>query len=159
MVSGQGLANGFLEFDIARRTAKIWDGGHKRFTLTNEKQLSQAVASVLRHPEETRNQFLHIASVETTQREILAALEKETRSKWTLTETTTAAQIDEAHKKLGTGDFGGALILVRATCFGNTPGLRSNYATDEKLANDVLGLELGSVGETVKRVMQRIKPE
>ncbi|KAE8403078.1 hypothetical protein BDV37DRAFT_294817 [Aspergillus pseudonomiae] len=148
-----GLENGFLEFNVANRTATIWDGGNQSFTLTNEKQLGQAVVSVLQHPQETRNKYLYIASVETTQNEILAALEEATGAKWSVKATTTEDQVDEGFKKLGAGDFSGAFQLVRATCYGNTPGLQANYAKDVTLANDVLGLKLESVRDTVKCVV------
>jgi hypothetical protein len=142
-----------LQFDLANRTATIWDGGHKSFTLINEKALGQSVVSVLQNPEQTKNKYLHVASVETTQLEILEALEKATESKWTVRETTTEAQLSEAGVKLAAGDFEGAFILVRATVFGNTPGLNSNYVKDTELANDILGLKLESVEETVRRVV------
>ncbi|KAJ6082891.1 hypothetical protein N7467_007026 [Penicillium canescens] len=147
-----GLHNGFLEFDISNRTATIWDGGNKSFTLTNEKQLGQSVVSVLENPRETSNQYLYVASVETTQREIVTALEKVTGARWTIKDTTTDEQVSAAAKKLTAGDFSGAFALVRATCFGNTPGLRANYVQEEKLANGMLGLEMESVMDTIKRL-------
>ncbi|KAJ5377468.1 NmrA-like family protein [Penicillium cataractarum] len=150
-----GLANGFLQFDIANRTATIWDGGRKSFSLINEKSLGQSVVSVLQNPEQTKNKYLYVASVETTQLEILAALEKETGTKWTFQETTTETQLSESAKKLTGGDFEGAFILVRATVFGNTLGLNANYVKDTELANDILGLKLESVEETVKRVVNK----
>ncbi|OOQ81561.1 NmrA-like family protein [Penicillium brasilianum] len=150
-----GLENGFLQFDIASRTATIWDGGDKSFTLTNEKSLGQSVVSVLRNLEQTKNKYLYVASVETTQREILTALEKATGTKWTVQETTTETQLSVAAKKLTGGDFEGAFILVRATVFGNSPGLNANYVKDTELANDILGLKLESVEETVERVVNK----
>ncbi|GIC90224.1 aromatic alcohol reductase [Aspergillus udagawae] len=149
-----GLENGFLEFDIANRTATIWDGGNKSFTLTNEKHLSEAVVSILQHPQDTSNKYLHIASVETTQNDILAALEEITGTGWTVNATTTEEQVSEGVRKLGAGDFSGAFTLVRATCFGSIPGLRANYAKDETLANGMLGLKLDSVKDTVERVVR-----
>lgn len=148
----QGLRNGFLEFDLSNRTATIWDGGNKRFTLTNANQLGRSVVSVLENPQETNNRYLFVASVETTQMEIVAALEKVTGATWTTQNTTTDEQVRSAVKKLTAGDFSGAFALVRATCFGNTPGLRSNYLQDEKLANALLGLEMESVEDTIKRL-------
>ncbi|OQE38534.1 hypothetical protein PENCOP_c008G02165 [Penicillium coprophilum] len=147
-----GLANGFLEFDIANHTATIWDGGNKSFTLTNQKALGEAVASVLLHPHESRNQFLFIASVETTQKDILAALEEKSGVKWAVKKTTTDIQVSEGVKKLASGDFNGAFALVRATVFGNTPGLHSNYAKEEKLANNVLGLHMEAISDVVKHM-------
>ncbi|KAJ5118892.1 uncharacterized protein N7443_007822 [Penicillium atrosanguineum] len=149
-----GLQNRFLEFDISTRTATIWDGGDKSFTLTNEKQLGQSVISVFENPRETSNQYLYVASVETTQNEIVTTLEKVTGGRWTINNTTTDEQVSAAIEKLTAGDFSGAFTLVRATCFGNTPGLRANYLREEKLANDMLGLEMETVEDTIRRVIQ-----
>ncbi|KAJ5805696.1 uncharacterized protein N7503_003298 [Penicillium pulvis] len=147
-----GLRNGFLEFDLSNHTATIWDGGHKKFTLTNANQLGQSVVSVLEHPQETSNMYLYVASVETTQRDIVAALEKVTGVKWTTEDTTTDEQVSAAVKKLTAGDFSGAFALVRATCFGNTPGLHSSYLQDEYFANELLGLEMDNVENTINRL-------
>ncbi|KAL4783600.1 hypothetical protein BJX76DRAFT_368344 [Aspergillus varians] len=152
-----GIGNGFLGYDIASRSATIWDGGDKKFTLTNQKQLGDAVVSVLKHPQATANQYLYISSLETTQKEILAALEDATSSSWTVQKTTTVAEVSEANKKLQAGDFGGALALVRATIYGDVPGLASNYAKDRVLANSVLGLTKESVQETIQRVVGEFK--
>ncbi|UKZ75616.1 hypothetical protein TrVFT333_003304 [Trichoderma virens FT-333] len=148
-----GLGNGFLEYDLANKIATIWDDGDKSFTLTNEKDLGAAVASVLKKPEETSNKYLFVSSVETTQNEILAALEEATGTKWAVNRTTTKEQVDTALKKLGAGDFSGAFALVRATSFSNTPNLKSNYSRDEALSNNLLGLQPVSVADTVKRVI------
>ncbi|RDW68712.1 aromatic alcohol reductase [Aspergillus mulundensis] len=148
-----GIANGFLGYDIATRTATIWDSGDKKFTFTNEKQLGRALVSLLRQPEPTANQYLYISSVEATQNEILAALENATASKWNVQRTTTSVEVGDATAKLQTGDFSGALTLVRATVYGDIPGLGSNYAQDRALANDLLGLRAESVEETIQRVV------
>ncbi|KAL4972638.1 hypothetical protein BDW66DRAFT_169436 [Aspergillus desertorum] len=148
-----GIANGFLGYDIRSHTATIWDDGNKKFTFTNQKQLRRALVSILRHPGATANQYLYISSVETSQNEIRAALEKATESSWTTRRTTTDAEVSDATAKLQKGDFSGALTLVRATVYGDIPGLGSNYAKDRVLANGLLGLEEESVEETVKRVV------
>jgi hypothetical protein len=144
-----------LEFDIANRTATIWDDGKQSFTLTNEKELVKAVVSVLQHPQDTKNLYLYVASVETTQKDILDALEVQSGAKWTVNKTITDDQVNEAVKKLTAGDFSGAFALVRATVFGNTPGLHANYAKEEKLANDVLGLQLEDVKDVIQRVLTK----
>ncbi|KAI3058476.1 hypothetical protein CBS147352_1129 [Aspergillus niger] len=147
-----GLESGFLGFDIKTKSAVIWDGGATSFTLTNEKQLGKAVVSVVLRPEETKNRFLYIASVETTQNEVLKTLEDVTGSQWTVTETTTEEQVAEGREKLGAGDFSGAFALVRATAFGNITGLKTNYVKYQKLANGLLGLVMESIRETIERV-------
>ncbi|KAL2859204.1 hypothetical protein BJX68DRAFT_261649 [Aspergillus pseudodeflectus] len=149
-----GLANGFLGYDIAARTATIWDSGDSKFTMTNQKQLGDALISVLERPQATANQYLYVSSVETSQREVLAAFERATSSSWTVVNTTTEAEVADGTKKLGQGDFSGALTLVRATAYSNLPGLGANYAKDRKLANDLLGLQEESVQETIDRIVK-----
>lgn len=153
----QGIANGFLGYDIPTRSATIWDSGDKKFTFTNQKQLGDAVVSVLRRPQATANQYLYISSVETSQKEILVALKNSTSSSWTVQNTTTAAEVSEATKKLQAGDFSGALALVRATIYGNIPGLRSNYAKERVLANGLLELKEESVQKTIQRVVSQFE--
>ncbi|OJJ54815.1 hypothetical protein ASPSYDRAFT_61319 [Aspergillus sydowii CBS 593.65] len=152
-----GINNGFLGYDIASRTATIWDTGDKRFTATNEKQLGDAVVAVLKRPQATANQYLYISSVETTQKEILAALKTATGASWSVQKTTTASEVSEANKKLQAGDFSGAFALVRATTYGEIAGLGSNYATDRVLANSLLGLKEEGVGETIQSVVSKFK--
>ncbi|KAF7546251.1 hypothetical protein G7Z17_g8571 [Cylindrodendrum hubeiense] len=149
-----GLETGFLEFDIAKHTATIWDDGNKRFTLTNKKQLVDAVVSALEHHQETRNRYIYVYSVETSQNEILASLEKKTGVKWAVTNTTTEEQIAEAGKLLSGGDFNGAFILVRATVYGNTARSRADYTKEKDVANGILGLETETVQATVDRVIK-----
>ncbi|OOF90068.1 hypothetical protein ASPCADRAFT_135470 [Aspergillus carbonarius ITEM 5010] len=149
-----GLTAGFLGFDLNKHSALIWDGGVTRFTLTNEKQLGEAVVAVILRPEETKNRFVYVASVELTQKEILETLEDVTGVKWTVMETTTETQISEGFAKLGAGNIEGAFALVRATAFGNTPGLKVNYVRDEELANGLLGLKMETVRETIERVVK-----
>jgi hypothetical protein len=122
--------------------------------MTNQKQLGDAVISVLKRPEATANQYLYVSSVETSQREVLAAFERATASSWTVVNTTTKAEVDEATKKLGQGDFSGALTLVRATAFSNLPGLGANYAKVRTLANDLLALKKETVQETIDRIVK-----
>jgi len=80
-------------------------------------------------------------------------LEEAIDSKWTVTDTSTDKQVSEGMEKLGKGDMSGAFVLVKATSLGNTQNLRANYVRDEQLANDLLGLKMESVEETVKRVV------
>jgi hypothetical protein len=81
-------------------------------------------------------------------------LKEATGSRWIVTDTTTDKQVSEGMERLGLGDMSGASsVLVRATSLVNTPSLRTSYVHDEQLVNDILGLKLESVEETVKRVL------
>jgi uncharacterized protein YbjT (DUF2867 family) len=148
-----GLSNGFLEYDIAGKSATIWDGGNSKFTLTNAEQLGRSVIATLERPVQTANKNLYVASVETSQKEILEALEAASGSKFTVVNTTTKEQVAAAQEKLSKGDFSGAFALVRATSFATIPNLRANYVKDEQLSNDLLSLKFESVQETAARVV------
>lgn len=149
-----GLQSGFLGYDLSTRTATIWDDGNSVFTMCSVDQLGHAVIATLEHPEKTANKHLYVASLETSQKRIVAALEEATGSKWTVNATTTKKEVSEGFERLGKGDFSGALQLVLATTYGNTPNLRANFARDEELANDLLGLQLESVEEAISRVLK-----
>ncbi|EXJ66440.1 uncharacterized protein A1O5_10592 [Cladophialophora psammophila CBS 110553] len=148
-----GLVSGFLGFDLANEKAVLWDGGNVAFSATNQTDLGQAIVSVLTHPAETANQFLYFATVTTTHKAILAALEAQTGKKWMVDDVKTEEEITKGRKMLSEGDFTGIFELVRASAWGEVPGIRSNYAVDEKLANSVLGLPEGDLDETVKIVL------
>ncbi|OQD87075.1 hypothetical protein PENANT_c006G01804 [Penicillium antarcticum] len=115
------------------------DGSDKAFTPINEKQLGDAVVAVLNIDHANANQCLDVTSVETSQKEILGALEEAISSKWAVSSTSTDAEVSVAIKKLCTGDINGVLTLVRGTRYANIPGLRASYAKDEMLANISLG--------------------
>jgi hypothetical protein len=83
-------------------------------------------------------------------------LEKAISSKWTVTDTSTDSEISEAVQKFRVGNFSGAFTLVRGTTYANTPGLRANYAKDEKLANGLPGLMKQSVKDSVIQVVDKL---
>lgn len=153
----QGLDNGFLGYDIKGKTATIWDGGDRKFTLTNVDQMQCATVAVLERADETINKNIYVASAETSQWEILTALEEASGAKYTVTDTATDTEVSAAMEKLGHGDVSGACALVRATSFGNTPQLRANYVKDEELSNELLGLKFEPVKETAARVVAGAK--
>ena len=100
----------------------------------------------------TKNQYLFISSVETTQNDILAALEAESGA-WTVKKTTSSEEIAAGREMLGKGDMEGAFKLVRAGVFSDLP-VRANYAKDEALANEALGLKGDTVQASVRRALQ-----
>jgi len=149
------LGNGFLGFDLTSNRATIWDDGETRFSCVNADALGKAVVSILEHPTETANNYVYVSSVVPTQNEILHALEKSTSTKWTVTHTTSKEQVDGGVEALKNGNFAGAFSLVKASSWGNLPGLNVHFETDEKerLLNDVLGVKTETVQETVERVL------
>lgn len=108
----------------------------------------------MEHPQETANRYLYIYSVETSQNEILEALEEVTGTKWTVQHLTMEEQFKEARIKHDGGDVQGMYALIRATLYSSTPGLRANYTKEENLVNDLFGIKEDSVKATVRRVVE-----
>ncbi len=124
------------------------------FAATNAADLGQAVISILHRPGETANQFLYVCTVVTDHTAILKSLEAETGHEWEVEHVKTDDQIAKARSMVAAGDFAGMFMLAQASSWSNVPGIRSNFAVDEKLANEVLGLPAqGSLDATVKEVL------
>lgn len=107
----------------------------------------------MEHPAETANQYLYVATVTATQKEILKSFEATTGQKWTVKDVKTNDQIATGRKMVSEGDFTGMFFLVRASAWGTVPGIRTNYPVDEKLANAVLEIPEGSLEDTIKAVL------
>ena len=122
----QGLKVGFLRYDLQSNNATMWDTGDKRFSLTNEAAVRQAVVSTLQRPAEAANTCLYIKSVNTVQNEILAELQKAMAKTWDLRYTTTEAQVKCGEELIAKGDFSGKFALVLATTYGELDSLNPN---------------------------------
>jgi len=149
-----GLLSGFLGFDLANKKATIWDGGNKTFSLTNQSDVGKAIVGTLTHFSETANKYLYVATVTTTQKDILASLESHSGQKWEVQDVSTDQQLAAGRELVSKGDFTGIFMLVQAAAWGSVPGIKSNFPVDEKLANATLGVPEGTVDETVKAMLK-----
>jgi hypothetical protein len=139
----QGLKVGFWSYDLQSHSATVWDTGYKRFSLTNEATVSQAVVSTLQRPAEAANKYLYIESANTAQNEILAELQKAMEKTWDLKHTTTEAKVKSGKELMVKGDFSSMFALVLATTYGELDGLRVWEI-------DLLGLPKESVRATTE---------
>ena len=117
--------------------------------------MAKAVEAVLERPEETKNQYLYISSFETSMKDILSSLQRNTGAEWEVTKVETGEQIKDAMTGLKTGNFAKAGQLVLAASFKG--GLGADFATEEKLANGLLGLPKEDLDEEVKKIVEEAK--
>ena len=144
---------GFLGFDMKSSNATIWDDGDKHFCGTLIEEVGRAIATALSKPDETKNKMLYVASVDTTQNDMLAALEKHQGKKWTVNKTTVEEQHKTGMEAMMKGDFMaavGPLILS---------GVFSGHGADfqgsgHKLDNDVLDMPPPSLVKALKPVFE-----
>ncbi|EIN03752.1 NAD(P)-binding protein [Punctularia strigosozonata HHB-11173 SS5] len=82
----RGLRSGFLLDPLNERKAEIFDGGDKPFSSTTMATIGKAVASILLHPEETKNRYVRIHDAVVTQSKLLnIAKELTPGTEWSVT--------------------------------------------------------------------------
>ena len=147
-----GLTSGFLGFDLQKKSATIYEGGNNHTDLTLLPTIGKAVVGILEHSKETTNRHVHINSYNTTQNQILAALEKATGSKWEIENVTCAEEEKKGKQMLAKQDFAGFGPAIRAVEYNG-----ADYHNFEKfgLWNEKLGLPKTNQGleETVKAIV------
>ncbi|KAF4467037.1 isoflavone reductase family [Fusarium albosuccineum] len=149
-----GLPLGFWGFDLEDRRARLVDGGRTKFTASNGDQVGRALMATLARPEETANQVVSVESFNTTQLDVLGALEKQTGSKWQVSNVSADDVRADAQKLFGQGDIvGGGSKLIEALVFGET-GLEDHTDLDTAKWNRLLKLPEQSVEDTIQRVLK-----
>jgi hypothetical protein len=128
----------------------IIDSGNEPFQATNIGLAAAAVVAILRRPAETANQYLSIASFNTTQNEVLHILEAQTGgSKWTVQHTSSTELESEGDRKRDAGDSH-VLEYLKLFVFADGAGHALN---NEQSANVLLKLEKEDVRETLKTLL------
>lgn len=143
---------GFLDvFLQPTKTAKVWDGGSGVFSASNLSTVAAGVVAILSIAEaETRDRFVNIESFATSQRDVVAALEKTTGEKWTVEETSMKEQLAVAQEMHEKGDFLNAFyrwILASVVSGREEPRFKT-------VDNELLGLLREDMQETVEKLLK-----
>lgn len=101
-----------MGFNVAERTAVIYDSGTEHFTGTTLEGIGQSVVGVLRHPDETANRFVRTRSIKTCQNELLEAFQGASSEKWVVTHEKAADLLESGRRKHQAGDRGYILDLL-----------------------------------------------
>ncbi|TLS21172.1 uncharacterized protein PpBr36_10551 [Pyricularia pennisetigena] len=152
------LPNGFWGFDIAARTARLYDGGRTRFVTTNVGTVGKATAGLLSLPDAELARFhdkpVFLKSFYITQRDILAALLKATGTEekdWKIEEVDADEFIEQADKA---GEFG-HISAFYAMHMSEGRGGDYNHKVGDTM--ELLGaVEKETLDETVARVVKGI---
>ncbi|KAI1208148.1 NmrA-like family protein [Annulohypoxylon truncatum] len=147
-----GLMTGFLGYDLKEHTATIWDDGNATFSVSTKGNVAKAVTRVLRNPEITSNQHVFVSSLETSMNEILSGLEKGQGVKYAVCYTTTEEEVTYGKEMLAKGEFMKSHKLLLAANL--IPGYGNNFAEEEKLWNNVLGVPRESIDDVVGKVIR-----
>ena len=115
----RGLGANFLPFDLKAHTADIYEDGNAPWTTTVLSDIGRAVVGVFSHTEATKNRYVFVGSVTTTENEIVAAFEKATGVKWSTTSSSALESIKEGKAKMAAGDmFNGFKLSLLGTLLG-----------------------------------------
>lgn len=135
----QNLQLGIFGFDANARRATIYDSGNEPFQTSNAGLIAKAVASILKHPDETANKYLSVASFQPTLNQILQILEDETGSEqpWAVDRVGTQDLQRRGEEKLAGGDFSAFGELLRVYLYRDGGG---HAVLKGELANGLLGL-------------------
>lgn len=123
------------------------DSGNEKFQASNLHFVGRAVAAVLRHPEQTANKYLSVASFNVSANEIVAAAEALTGDKYAVERVSAADLVKQGEEKLAKGDFSAFGPLVQAWNYADGAG---HALTAETSANAMLGLQEDDLKATVK---------
>lgn len=104
------------------------------------------------------NKFAYISSHLTYQKEILAAVQRATKTgpvDWEITEDTAERYIQEGKDRMAKGDFYGAINILYGNLF--IEGSGGNYEDTKDLANRILGLPEEDLDKSVETVLATLK--
>ncbi|KAF2865302.1 hypothetical protein BDV95DRAFT_586677 [Massariosphaeria phaeospora] len=145
-----GIKVGFLNLDIATKTATLIDGGTTTFSATNLRQIGLALVKILETPAVAKDQYVFISSFQTTQKDIVDAAEKITGDKWTIKNVTSKELIYQGNEKLKKQDFSGIVELIKGAAFGDHG---FGDLTPAGLWNEKLGLSKEDFEDSVKAAL------
>ncbi|KAK1676915.1 hypothetical protein BDP55DRAFT_767623 [Colletotrichum godetiae] len=96
-------------FDLKNHSATIYDSGNELFTAMSIGKTGKPIAAVFKHPEETKNRYVRLSAPTTSQRAILAVLERLTNTEWDTATVSTQEARRQGKIKVQNGDYKGAL--------------------------------------------------
>jgi hypothetical protein len=135
-----------LGYDKTTKSAKIVDKGDTPVFVSNLPFIGKAIAAILANPEKTANQYLSIASVTTTQNQLLKIFEEETGEKWKTEPVKSSDLNDIGNEKLSKGDYSAFVQFLQAYLYGDD----GDSTKSVELANGLLGLQDEDPRVTIK---------
>ncbi|KAG6367801.1 hypothetical protein INS49_001996 [Diaporthe citri] len=147
-----GISNGlffhYFGFDAKAKKATVYDSGNEPFQTSSLSLIAKAVASVLKHPQETANKYLSIASFQPSLNEILMIVEDETGAKWTVERISTQDLQKTGEEKLSKGDFSAFRELLRVHIHRDGGG---HSVPEGELANGLLKLPKEDLRDSIQK--------
>ena len=143
-----------MGFNVAERTAVIYDSGTERFTGTTLEGIGQAVVGVLSHPSKTANRFVKARSIQTCQNELLEAFQNNTPGQpWAVTHESVASLQESGRQKWQAGTAGWILDLLVAQLYEEGEARCVVATTREDADADLLGIREETAQEVTAKAL------
>lgn len=153
----QGIKTKFLlGINAEDKTGTIVDSGNKPYAATHTSFIGEAVAAILKKPEETANKYLSIFSFAITQNEVLKIFEEETGSKFQITKLKGSDLIKAATDSVAKNEYHNSVV----------PFVQYTFLSDDsqdpidigKNDADLLGIKDNlSLRDSIKRELSEIQ--
>lgn len=145
---------GFL-IDVKNKKMQIFDDGNTPFTATPIPMVAEAVAAVLKNPEETKNTDIRVHGVKLTQNQFLEMAKKVVGEEgWTVTQASvqdTERQAYENLKKDPSDFMAWGIPMLYVAIYG--PGLGGDFSSNND--NKRLGLQEMSEADVEAMIRER----
>ncbi|KAL1792504.1 hypothetical protein ACET3X_009011 [Alternaria dauci] len=143
----------FLGIDVKGRKARVYDSGTKRFAVTTSKNTGLAVAKVLLNPVMTANKQIFLCDFSASTRQIVSALEAETKAKFLVEEIESGPEIKKFRHQFDAGDLNATFPLL-AISFGADVDVGYDFEAEQEVWNNKLGLPKVTLEEVVHDAAQ-----
>ena len=128
----RGIQTGFLGFDLKTKTARVYDEGKHDMDVTLLSDVGDAVAAILKHPEETANRYVYINTFYTSQSTILTTLEKQL-GKFEFSSVGAFEANAEGTARIRQGDYGGVKDSLMGMMASGADGVNGEGKDNELL--------------------------
>ena len=133
-----GLERHFL-LNTADYKPALYDGGNTIFSATTLDSVGDAVVSILKHPEETKNRRVYIENIKISQNRLLALAQQVAPGKpWLPQQVSIDAIVKEADEKLAKGDYAPENFIPYLFRALNDPAYGPSF---QKTDNELLGIK------------------
>jgi nucleoside-diphosphate-sugar epimerase len=138
----------FLGIDVQGRKATVYDSGTQRFAVTTSKNTGLAVAKVLLNPALTANKQIFLCDFSVSTRQIVDALEAETKAKFHIEEKQSGPEIKKLQAQFDAGEVN-AMYYLLAISFGADVDVEYDFEAEQEVWNSKLGLPKVTLEEVV----------
>lgn len=141
-----------LGFDLASKTATIYNGGITKFHTTTLSSIVSTILRVVTEPAPFANKTLHVHDFFVSQQEILSVVEKVVGGSLSIVERNAEEEGGKALAALQRGEFTGENILM--VIRGGVLGKVSSAGWDENDDSKELGLGNKSLEAEIRRLVK-----